>query len=357
MIATYIIYNTVLILGGGLAFFSEWQNNRLSRNLLYMLSFLIVFFPMAFRYQIGTDYENYVYIFNNLAEYDLIKLEPIYYALNYVIKYLGMDVQWVFILTSFIFCYFIYYTAQFYHRGWIITFFILLFYLASFNIVRQSVALSIAFYALHNLFNNRNRNFLFFIFLSLGFHYSTIIFIPFYFIRNIKLSWFFSIVLLMLVIFIGTKLNISETIFNNSIFQDSKYNVYATNEYNRETEVKSGIGVILQLIIPITFILLSFSMKNIKHLGFVIVLCLSFILMLYLTLQVYIFTRILVLFSISYLFSIAFIEKSQLRIRYVILFGVFILNVVFFEYTILVAQSNLGSGLGISPYRTILEFL
>ncbi|VTU07114.1 Uncharacterised protein [Actinobacillus indolicus] len=356
MLATYLIYNLTLIFGGGLAFLSQIENKKVYKDVLYTLSFFIVWLVGAFRYNVGTDYPNYVYIFENIDEYEFGKLEPLYYLLNQLILYLNLDAQWLFFVTSFIITFFVYKVGKNYHRGWFVVFFILLFYFQSFNIVRQIVAMSIMLYGIHSLIHSSNWKFLICILFAAGFHYSAFIFLPLFIFRKVRIGWFTGIIMLCLCLFIITKLDIVNIILQNPIIQDSKYGVYAFNEYNKETEIGSGVGIVIQLLIPISFLLLVIFMKDLKGYSIISLLCIGFIISMLMTLNVYIFTRVMVMLSSCYLFAVSYIYNSTFRLKNILLIFLLLINVIMFEHTINIAQFNLYSGLGISPYQSILGF-
>lgn len=61
-----------------------------------------------------------------------------------------------------------------------------------------------------------------------------------------------------------------DNLFASSIFQDSPYGVYATiGQYNREAEVGTGLGIILNLMLPCLFLMLNRKIsKYYDHVGF-----------------------------------------------------------------------------------------
>lgn len=354
---TFLIYNSVVFLGSGLAFISEYANNKLIKKLTFLLSFFIVWLIAALRYNVGTDYPNYIYIFEYLHQYEIGKLEPLYFILNQIIFYLKLDAQWLFVITSFICIYFIYKTACYYHRGWFILFFLLFWYFASLNLVRQMTALGIMSYGFHCLLNGRHNKFFCSLIFALGFHYSVLFLLPLFFIKNIRISWLSGILILISTIVIITQFNIIQLIFSSGYFESSKYGVYAINEYNRESEIGSGIGILIQLLAPLLIVFFSHKIQLQQRYSIVVLLSIIFIATLLLTLDVYIFNRVMVVYSLCYLFIAGYISKSDFHYKNLLLLFIAIGGLAMFEKNISIALFKLNSGLGINPYQSILQFL
>ena len=64
------------------------------------LFFFTLFVPAAIRYEVGYDYGNYSEIYNNLV--DAYIDEPGFLLLQNSARYLDLETQWIFILTSFV---------------------------------------------------------------------------------------------------------------------------------------------------------------------------------------------------------------------------------------------------------------
>ena len=70
---------------------------------LLVITFLILFLPLALRYNIGTDYQNYVTIVERILNgSDWYKLEYGYYPLIWIIRRFNLDIQVFFIVPAFI---------------------------------------------------------------------------------------------------------------------------------------------------------------------------------------------------------------------------------------------------------------
>jgi len=106
MIGTYLIYNFILFGATVSAYLYEKSNNKTHQIIFLSLTFFIPFFFLAIRYNIGTDYPNYVMYFEKIASgMDTIK-EPGYELVNKVVAYFNLDVQWVFVFFGFFYLFF-----------------------------------------------------------------------------------------------------------------------------------------------------------------------------------------------------------------------------------------------------------
>lgn len=211
-----------------------------------LFSLMPLFFISSLRYGIGTDYHNYVLIFDLYASNGIQGIiEPFFYAIMRGISLFELDIQWVFVISSaiFIFCTFnqIFEESPNVYMS-IFLFFFFTFYLSSFNIVRQCVAISICFYSIRYITNKCLKKFLLLNLIAFGFHYSSIIFLIAYPLR------YFIIRPSTALVLNGIVLLLSEYIV--SIFQiilkDTKYFIYFDTLHN-EIAISSIIGIIIQL--------------------------------------------------------------------------------------------------------------
>src|SRR5699024_7439203 len=123
------------------------------------VSFLILFFLSAFRdISIGTDTESYEGIFNRVLLGGQIVQEAGWYYFNKVVVLLGGDFRWVLILSSLLVITPIYRVSRRYSFNpclSIFLFYSLYFYLQSFNIMRQIIAVSILLLFIPFLFDKK----------------------------------------------------------------------------------------------------------------------------------------------------------------------------------------------------------
>ncbi|MBE0471496.1 MAG: EpsG family protein [Methyloprofundus sp.] len=157
--ATVFFYNFILFSSTFFVWLSEKGRTKLDRWVLLGIAFLLVFVPAAIRYDIGTDYLNYLAIYEGTSAIKTLEpykfKEPLFYFVNWFLKSIDAHFQWMFAAFAFIFT-----AAAFkaYPRknAWLLHFLffsMLLFF--SFNGLRQAVALSLSFLALFHFFERR----------------------------------------------------------------------------------------------------------------------------------------------------------------------------------------------------------
>lgn len=101
--APYVLGFSFAICGGWLGIKAR------NKKMAMILTFVPLFLLAAFRVNIGTDYNNYVSIFyglkyDNPIMYGWIKPDPLFCLLNNSIALFDLSPQWIFILTSAIYC-------------------------------------------------------------------------------------------------------------------------------------------------------------------------------------------------------------------------------------------------------------
>lgn len=185
-------------------------------NYFLVVTFMQLLSISALRYNIGIDFSNYRSTFNLVSRTsnfnELISLsqgsgmEIGYIYLNKLVSLGTAESQWIFVVTSFVILYFVFITVK--NNSSITWLSIYMFavesYIASLNIQRQFIAVGICFYSYKFI---KKREFIKFLILSLVaslFHRSALIFLPLYFILNIKLN----IKNIILVLLTGVVFNI-----------------------------------------------------------------------------------------------------------------------------------------------------
>ncbi|WP_137170448.1 EpsG family protein [Marinomonas sp. FW-1] len=208
-----MIYALVLSVVNLAAFFSLVKVNRF---LLLFLSLLVILTLVLFsgaRYQTGNDWGNYTLFFERLrvnSYSDLFdqKFEFGYTLINYFVKLAGLDVGYVFLLSSFISVFILVAGLRRYN---IVIVFALLFYMrysflqTNFMFVRQGISLSIFFYAIQFIVDKKAYKYFFLIAVACFFHISSLVLLPLYFFVNYRFNrfhylffLFFSLILMKL---------------------------------------------------------------------------------------------------------------------------------------------------------------
>lgn len=179
------------------AFICLRQYDKFKGNEFYLVMALLPCFCLfAFRhYDVGVDNVRYAIHIEN-AKYGIenyfltskgyFRTEPLSKFISFISYYWG-GIQCYFILTSLVQYVFIFLLLQKFHKnGLNVAIFFLIFFsvieLRTCTIIRNGLALSVAFYAYSFLFEKKQKYFWFFSALAIGFHNSAIINIPIYFI-------------------------------------------------------------------------------------------------------------------------------------------------------------------------------
>jgi len=242
-IQTYFLYYFLIITTSFLVFISELlAKTKYSKlgSFIYWSAFILPFAISANRYGIGTDYFHYVELYQELEGYNNIfsaiqniPYEPGWIILNFAVKVIFDNYQYIFIISSALTMFFIFKTLE-YYRGTIYVWFGILIFLttlynASFNIIRQVLAAAILLFAIKYIREKKFLIFTIFTMLAASFHYSAIIYFPMYWIlnksRNNSWNTFKKISAILICIIIVLMFeNVFDLITNIDIF--SKYSNY-----------------------------------------------------------------------------------------------------------------------------------
>ncbi len=163
--------------------------------LRYELAFVFasfLFVIAGFRYETGVDWllysENFKEIPNlkSLHFKDFFKeLNPIFFALSVLIKYLGGGIQTLFAVMQFLASFFLWKSIKEdteYRLLALLIYFSLLFFHLDMNLMKQAVSTTIFFYSLRYIIDRDLVKYTIFIILATGFHWSAILFFPLYFV-------------------------------------------------------------------------------------------------------------------------------------------------------------------------------
>ncbi|NME82450.1 EpsG family protein [Clostridium sp. SM-530-WT-3G] len=225
---------------------SSYKKNNMCIYFFYILSFIIAWLPSALRYGIGTDYNmykyGYEYLYNiNKSHYVLMPSELGYrLILEIVYNLLGGDSQWIFAITSFITLSIIYYVILKIkiveiNKSLALFMFLTMYYLSSYNIMRQYMAMSFVFIGYYYMLVKENmKKYILCIGLACLFHITAVIMIPVYFIVNKISSKKNKIIIcvFLLSLFIGYDFILGLII---KIDNFARYNIYASNPLNSKS--------------------------------------------------------------------------------------------------------------------------
>lgn len=350
MIYTLLIYNFILLFSSGFAYCAG-KTHKKTELIFRFLVFLVLFIPAAIRYNIGTDYVNYVDLF--YSPLNLEETEIAYRYINEWIKNGHYNVQWVFVIAAFVMyfplCFFI-------RKKWlfpIILFFVLFFYLKTFSLVRQSIAVCLLLVSICRYLERRN-----IIELIIGtllascFHLSTFLVLPVFLFRKIRLSSFVYF-LLIAVSYWGVRKGLIDTIFSNEFFLNSAYGNYASNIFNRETEINSGLGILIFTTVPLCALYYAKELND-KFI-MVVISSLAYIFSYLLAVQIHIFNRLVDIYTFAPILAFSVLFMTVLKKKKKLLLVLLLLNFLNYQKVIVNSKSSLHEGLGVTPYTTIFN--
>lgn len=335
------------------------------KNSLYIwafISFLVVIFFGGLRYQVGVDWYNYQSIFLESKFDDLVDsdIEPLFNLLNVVIKYLNLDyhlfVFLVFSISTILkFKFFLKYSSSFFVA--LLVYFPIQFMTYDINGIRQGLAIGIIFWSIEFILKRNFFKFFIIVLVATSFHYSAAIFLPFYFIANMKFRGIYihtiiisSIILGFilqdsLLAFLMPKLSGFDTVFSQ------KVSTYSEND-NFGKGISFGFSSIHRLIIFYLFyyfydkINVNKALKNILLNAYFISIVLYF---LFSAIEIIAARGSLYYRSFDILIIASFITiPSKLKERLLILTAIFLYSVFG-----LISNLNLPFN-GLIPYDNIL---
>lgn len=196
---TYFLYYFVVLSSCIIAYLSGFLSSTRYRNFAKYLFFSTLILPVfisGFRYNIGVDYPNYINVYTSITEryfgiFDAIansRFEPGWIVINYLVKYVFNDVQYVFIISAFLTWLFafksLYDNRDEASIGIAVLILLCTLYNPSFNVVRQVLATSVIMLSIKPLLGRRPWKFLFIVLFASTFHLTALIFAPAYWVIN-----------------------------------------------------------------------------------------------------------------------------------------------------------------------------
>lgn len=357
MFFTYLVYNLTLLFTVVFSLLVTRSKTGISEYGLRTLLFLSQAIPACIRKGIGTDYWNYIALYRLYLHSDddhEIGFKLLAKILIIVDAHYQFFIVALTVLSIAPICYFI--PKRHFSYFAIIYFFMS--YLDIIGTSRQDIAVAIIVCGIISLYHKRGGfKYLIASSLSFLFHYSSIMYFPLVFLKNIRISSKVIHILLIIIVVVTAGAGVIEWIFNSSVFMDSPYGVYVASGYNREANVGTGLGVLANMLVPLLFLIFySRSSRYLSHAGFFGALALIFIGSYLLATQIHIFGRLVNIF----LFVPAFLVYPTCKgisPRYSALVFCFfcLMYLILFEKSIMDSQISLGNGLGISPYSTIFD--
>ncbi|WP_049372727.1 EpsG family protein [Haemophilus parainfluenzae] len=358
MLETFFIYDLMLFISIILVFFAEIAKVIKLKHVFFILALLPLFLVSALRENTGADYSHYVDIYNNLDYYnENWPLEIGFYYLNKLYMLFGLHHQFIFVTMAAIQCLFLYLClTKSKCPSLFLASYILLFYLSSLNEMRQSLSMVIILYACFLLFENKYMKYILLVGLSSLFHNVSFLFFPLILLRFFRVSRIAMMVVIFLCYFV-LSFNIIDLVLELNILSGTKYQGYLSmDEYARETNIGSGLGMIFQYFILLPFIFLRKDRFATEKYNIVVLINIFVLLSLFISIKFYIFNRILSAFSIALILSVELLVDSRLKLNKIILFLCFSFWVVLYHKDILDSNKEFGKNKQISPYTSIFHY-
>lgn len=180
------------------------------KNILIVLSFIPLLIVSGLRYQVGTDYQSYINIFNQILNTgSTTRTEVGYIILNKLVQIFSENPQSIIIITSLISYSLVYKTV--YDLSPSVAFSLYTFITAallfpSYNLIRQFIAVAISLYAFRFIYRDNKKivMYILFIILAASFHKTALIMIPIGIASLIRfrLKHYIMMVLVLVVMFI-----------------------------------------------------------------------------------------------------------------------------------------------------------
>lgn len=195
---------------------------------IYIALFFLFCLNVCRDYSVGTDYGlNYKRIYDQSEANNLLmnmklsdgdvgrSVEIGWTALQYEMKVLGLSFAYVNFVVASIIIFFLFLSLKQSPIPMLsIVLYVLLFrYFASYNILRQSVAVIVFLYSIKYIVSKEFLKYLFFCALAMCFHLSALLLLPLYFVQYLKMSARMSIILI-LAVYVLTISNMDLVIFS-----------------------------------------------------------------------------------------------------------------------------------------------
>lgn len=238
VVLTSIIYCSISIMICISTILSIHLNRRYLRNICYALTLIIPSVISGIRYKVGTDYELYEQGFKSIADNTSIRqyvdFEIGYIWINKIVYFLGGNFSILTFIMSLLTICFVYKALlnekDYINVGLSMFIYMFMYYLTSFNLIRQSLAIAIGLYALTCLKEKRKKKFIFFVIIASMFHKSALIILGVliikYIFENKKARSIQLILFIILIIIVLNRELIGKIVY--IIYRNSYYAGYFT---------------------------------------------------------------------------------------------------------------------------------
>jgi hypothetical protein len=253
-------YIILLCIAWFFAFIYSFSKSKEIGFLAKILCFLTLFIPAAIRYNISTDYQAYVSIYNDVASNKNPHGEAGFLLLNKIIYILGGNAQCVFALVAFLTYFFLFKSVTKKIFLLVIPVYIMLYYIPSYNIMRQVLSVTIVYYAMKKYEKKEWLLTLFYFCLASFFHISAILFLLYFLVCSmLNIKRHTSFLLCLSVYMLINIFNVIDIFFK--LAKLTSYAVYLQTGYIRQTEFRSGLSFLIYFLMIFT-LLVGIKGKN-----------------------------------------------------------------------------------------------
>lgn len=255
------MYIYIIIIIGALFFAYIAQKNKKKENetkilsyyISITISFFILFLFLGIRYNVGFDY-SYTYVpqYYNIIRGNNTHFEFLFVCLNKFVYFFFDNVDWVFIISAFITVFIVYNVICKRVNNIVLGIFLYIgtrMYLYSFTQVRQYIAIAIFLYASKYIVEKKMYRYFFWIIIASLIHKTAILYIPVYFVRNIKLSRRKYMIVAVIAVFCAPIISILYNYVGNYL-----YGWYISNEIGLgNSSIVMGVINLFVIILSILF--------------------------------------------------------------------------------------------------------
>ena len=309
--------------------------------------FLLLVLPLILRQGIGTDYKNYVNIFNSIQLDSMVFSDLGWLLINKIVIYLNLGVQFIFVISGFLTIYFFYKDLTDKELFSFIIIFLCFLYFPSYNIIRQILSLSIIYYAIDK--KNKYVKFCFFIF-ACSIHFATIVLILLFLPINVKKRNHYVFFMVGIILFLVFRIVPIQVIVAKLVsYLNPRLSLYITSQVYSNGINSSGLTLYLEVLY---YILLYYYLdtKKIsqKYFNICTFLFLSSMINYGAVFNFFIFARFKYFF---YLFPLVCLKNERKSDIFVFINKMFLIL-----FLLLSIKSNVINGNnGITPYNSILN--
>jgi len=357
---TYSIYNFIIFGATFFAYLYEKSASKKNQILFLIISFLIPFFFLAIRYDVGNDYHNYVEYFYKIADGAIVLKEPGYLLINIIIADLGLNVQWLFVFFGFFTMLFVYMALP--KDGFAIgvfLFIVIFYFLWAYTSLRETLAMAIMFYASKYIYQKRFLPYFLLFLLAMMFHIMiALLLLIIYPIANKKTNRFFLIIVVIGTFIMVQFTDVAHSIVESVVMLFPKYSWYLNSKYMLPAGTSAGLlGPIIKIFIGLIVIFFKdkvirkYPEANIAINLYVLALLGSILL-----LDISIFSRFEAAYMLFFILSIGyFIKTFDKNTRIVPLFLISLFYYLMLMRYVDMATADIDNGIYLRPYRTIFN--